>query len=66
MPWITVLIEDIQTNVYVTLKSINKCKTPRNNIIKNRKRNEELILKYHKNEISRYEFVKLISNHYAK
>jgi hypothetical protein len=52
--------------VYITLKSINKCKTPRKNISDNRKRNEELILKYQKDEISRYEFVKLISNYYAK
>ena len=29
IPWITVLIENIQTNVYITLKSINECKTLR-------------------------------------
>jgi len=29
IPWITVPIEISQTNVYVTLKSINECKTPR-------------------------------------
>jgi hypothetical protein len=26
IPWITVLIENIQTNVYITLKNINECK----------------------------------------
>jgi hypothetical protein len=52
--------------MYVTLKSINECKTPRKNIIDNRRRNEELILKYQKDEKSRYDFLKLISKHYAK
>jgi hypothetical protein len=32
-------------------------KSPRKNIIDNRKRNVELILKYQKDKISRYEFV---------
>jgi hypothetical protein len=66
IPWITVVIENTQTNVYVILKIINEYKTPRKNTNDKRKRNEELILKYQPNKISRYEFVFFLSKHYAK
>lgn len=45
---------NIQTNVYVTLNSINKYKTPRKNMSDKCKRNEKLISKY-QDEINRYE-----------
>ena len=67
MNWLAVLINEVQTDVYIKIRSINILKTPRDTKnVERQRRNEAYVEDYKKNKICRYKFVKLISYNYKK
>jgi len=67
MNWLAVLINEVQTDVYIKIRSLNILKTPRDTKnVERQRRNEAYIEDYKKNKICRYKFVKLISYNYKK
>lgn len=49
--WLTVLITEIQTDVYIKLKSTNISNNPQDHTIRNRQKKNEQIITDYKNEI---------------
>lgn len=65
--WLTVLITEIQTDVYIKLKSTNISNNPQDHTVRNRlKKNEQIITDYKNGIIGRYDFVKSISYNFKK
>jgi len=66
LQWLTVLIQEVQTDVYCKLRSVGEQKSPQNQILKRQKKNRYLIDQYKRGEICRYTFVKSIAYNYKK
>jgi len=66
LQWLTVFIEEIQTDVYCKLIRVGEQKTPRNKMLKRQKKNQYLIDQYKRGEICRHTFVKSIAYNYKK
>ncbi|KAL4103449.1 hypothetical protein QTP88_018826 [Uroleucon formosanum] len=65
MSWLAVLINEVQTDVYIKIRSINILKTPRDTKnVERQRQNEAYIEDYKNNKICRYKFVKQISYNY--
>lgn len=67
MSWLSILINEVQTDIYIKIRSINIIKTPRDaKNVERQRQNEAYIEDYKNSKICRYKFVKQISYNYKK